>query len=182
MFTRDIQKIVIMPDPFTHLSIGYIVARHCYRENKTLFLVSSIVPDIDGLVGLIYIFLFLPSGIPSDEFIRVFEVFHPSLTASLFFLPFFVLIILAVSRLVDTKLAPQSTLKAYWMVFLAVTIHLGLDMMMTGNRPFWPLAFEAGFNVIPYTTIGKVVPMTLALVLLIGDLILFRSDKSEKRG
>ncbi|MBU2509846.1 metal-dependent hydrolase [bacterium] len=165
-----------MPDPITHLSIGYIVARHCYKDNKTLFLCSTIIPDIDGLTGLVYIFLVLPSGSSPDEMARVFQLFHPSLTASLFFLPVFAYIILLAFRLVNRKLVPQATAKAYRLILVAILIHLGLDMLMTGNRPFWPLAFEAGLPVIPYSIWGTIVPMIVALTLLAGDLLFLRSD------
>ena len=160
-----------MPDPITHLSLGFFVARRFFRDHKILFLCSCMVPDIDGLVGLLYIFFFLPDGTSREEMGRVFELFHPSLPASLFFLPVFVLFVIWAFRLINKKIVPVSFKKAYLLVLTAISLHLGLDLMMTGNRPFWPLSIEAGLGIIPYSIWGQLVPMGLGIVLVVTDLV-----------
>ncbi len=172
-------QLTSMPDPVTHLSFGFFVARRFFREYKILFLCSCMVPDIDGLVGLIYIFLFLPDDTPRDEIGRVFELFHPSLPASLFFLPVFVVLVIWAFRLVNRNLVPVSFKKAYLLVFTAISFHLCLDMMMTGNRPFWPLSIEAGLGIIPYSRWGLFVPMGLGVLLVASDLVLEKLGKDK---
>lgn len=166
-----------MPDPVTHLSVGFVVARHCCRDYKVLFLCSSILPDIDGLIGLIYIFLFLPSGMTSTEIVDVFEAFHPTFSASLLFLPFFVGLILVAFRRLTPGLVPVSGRLAYALILLAILLHLGLDMLMTGNRPFWPFPMEAGLSVIPYSIWGQVIPAVAGITLVVCDLLLFPAGK-----
>ncbi len=172
-----------MPDPVTHLSVGFVVARHCCRENKAFFLCCSIIPDIDGLIGLLYMFFFLPSGMPSSEIKAVFESFHPSFSASFLFLPFFAGLILVISRRTVPGWMPPSMKKSYALILLAILVHLTLDMLMTGNRPFWPLPLEAGLSVIPYSNWGIFVPMVTGISLVVADLILFpdKSGKSDRK-
>ena len=157
-----------MPDPVTHLSLGYIVARHLFRKNKVFFLCATMIPDIDGL-------LFTGSYETGKRlFKETFERFHPSLPASLFFLPFFALLVVYIFKLINRKLVPEPTSRAYILVLTAILLHLGLDMLMTGNRPFWPLFLEAGLGIIPYSIWGVVIPMLTGLILLGIDLLLFR--------
>ena len=170
-----------MPDPVTHLSAGFIFARHFFKEHKILFLCSCMIPDIDGLVGIIYIYFALPSGPPESEIKRVFELFHPSLPASFLFLPFLVILVIYTFKLINKKLVPSNFIEAYVLVLTAILLHLGLDLLMTGNRPFWPLPFEAGLGIIPYSTWGVLIPMLTGLSLVSIDLIFtkFRQKKSS---
>lgn len=135
-------------------------------------------PDIDGLVALIYMFFALPADTPAAELKRIFELFHPSLPGSVFFLPIFVLLLLGFFRVINRKWVPAHFGKAYGLVLTGILLHLGLDLLMTGNRPFWPLSFEAGLGIIPYSHWGVLVPMALGLALVTIDLILFKPGKS----
>lgn len=163
-----------MPDPITHLTIGFVAARHFFNDYKILFLCACMVPDIDGLFGLLYIFFFLPEGAPGERMAEVFEAFHPSLPASLFFLPFFAAIVVFLFRWVKPGWVPVSFKRAYLLVLTAILLHLGLDMLMTGNRPFWPLSFEAGLGIIPYSIWGVFVPMVVGVSLVILDWVFSR--------
>jgi membrane-bound metal-dependent hydrolase YbcI (DUF457 family) len=166
-----------MPDPVTHLSLGFVIARHFFKDHKPLFLCSCMAPDIDGLIGLVYLFFVVPANTPTIEMKRIFETFHPSLPASLFFLPVFVWLLIIVFRTLNRKWVPAAFSRAYLLVLTAVSLHLGLDLLMTGNRPFWPLSIEAGLGVIPYSHWGVVVPMTIGLALVAIDWVFFKPGK-----
>lgn len=170
-----------MPDPVTHLSVGYVVARHLFRKHKPLFLFSTMAPDIDGFVGLVYIMIVYPMDTPRAELKAVFEIFHPSLPASLFFLPLFGLIILAIALRIRPTSVPVQRSNAFLLVVTAILVHLGLDMLMTGNRPFWPLKIEAGLPVIPYTSLGSLLTVSIALLILFLDLVIFRKRDRNQR-
>ena len=44
-----------MPDPITHVSISFIFARQWFREQKLLFVLAALSPDIDVAVGGAYL-------------------------------------------------------------------------------------------------------------------------------
>jgi membrane-bound metal-dependent hydrolase YbcI (DUF457 family) len=163
-----------MPEPVTHLTVTAVIGRHSVREYLPLFLLSTLTPDIDGLLAFIYIFMTNPWNTTWAEGARIYTLFHPSFSASLFFVPFFALVVLGGFRLYKPDWTPTSFRKGYLIVLSAILIHLGLDMLMTGNRPFWPLPLEAGLGIIPYTRLGAILPPVIGLTLLTLDLLIFR--------
>ena len=170
-----------MPDPITHFSISYIVARHFFKDHKRLFIGSALIPDIDGLVGIGYIMLTKSRDLTRAQFAEIFSAFHPSVPASLFFLPFFTLLVLLGFRAFRRSWVPPDFRSAYLLVISAILVHLGLDMLMTGNKPFWPLQIEAGLGVIPYTTTAAITTVCIAVTLLGLDLFWFRKKTDPER-
>jgi membrane-bound metal-dependent hydrolase YbcI (DUF457 family) len=167
-----------MPDPLTHASISYIAARHLFPRHKKLFVCSALMPDIDGLVGIIYIISTKSDDLSKGEITEIFSAFHPSIPASLLFLPFLTLAVVLLFRLARPSWVPTGLKSAYLLVLSAISVHLGLDMLMTGNKPFWPLPFEAGLGVIPYTAAGGIITVCIALGLLVLDLVWFRKKST----
>ncbi len=165
-----------MPDLITHASIGFIVARHFFKGHKPLFILSSMAPDIDILVGITYLTTTQPFDIKHEEAEAILTAFHPSFSASFFFLPLFVLLLILTFRLIKKNMVPSKFKQSYILVTAAILVHLGLDLLMTGNRPFWPLSFEAGLGVIPYTSFGATVTVIVALLLLFLDLLFYRQQ------
>lgn len=164
-----------MPEPVTHLSIAAVIGRHSVSRYMPLFLLSTLTPDIDGLLAFIYIFMTNPWGTTMAEGARIYTLFHPSFSSSLFFVPVFALVVLGGFRLYKPEWTPESFWKGYLIVLSAILVHLGLDMLMTGNRPFWPLPMEAGLGIIPYTRLGAILPPVTGLLILGLDLLIFRS-------
>jgi hypothetical protein len=52
---------------------------------------------------------------------------------------------------------------------IAILIHLLLDLMQTGNMPFWPLQFKAGLNMLPYDIPGRVATIPLSALIFLID-------------
>lgn len=163
-----------MPDPLTHASIGFIVSRHFFPRHKRMYVCSALIPDIDGLVGIIYIISTKSGNLSRNEFAEIFSAFHPSIPASLFFLPIFALAVVLLFRMVRRKWVPREFNRAYLLAISAISVHLSLDMLMTGNKPFWPLKIEAGLGVIPYTSTGATITVCIALGLLVLELSIFQ--------
>ena len=170
-----------MPGAITHCCISYVIARHCCRNNKTLLVLSGLSPDIDILIGGIYIAATSPLPGSAVEFARRSLIFHPTFSASLFFIPFFSLLMLMFFIFVGRKMVPLNIKKGYVVVFTGILIHVGLDMLQTGNKPFWPMEIEAGLNIIPYSVSGRGVTALIAMALLILDVRLFKSEKKLNR-
>jgi len=168
-----------MPGVTTHCCISYIIARHFCRNNKVLLVLSGLSPDIDILIGGIYIIITGPFPSSAVEFAQRSLIFHPTLTASLFFVPFFSLLMLIFFISISRKTVPLDIKKGYGIVLTGVLIHLGLDMLQTGNKPFWPIEFEAGLNIIPYSVSGRGVTTLIAVGLLILDVLLFNPVKKR---
>jgi len=162
-----------MPEPITHACISYVVARHCCRQHKPLFVWSGLSPDIDVAIGGLYILIRGPLPGSIFEFAERSLIFHPTLSSSLFFLPFFPLLMLLFFRFVKPAMVPSDLRKGYLIVLAGVLLHLGLDMLQTGNRPFWPLALDAGFDILPYSAKGRGITLAIALGLLLVDIGLF---------
>lgn len=121
-----------MPEPLTHACVSLVVARHWCRDHKALFVWSGLSPDIDVVFGGLYILLSGPLPKSVVDFAQKSLIFHPTLSASLFFLPLFPLIMLMFFRLVKPSMAPAEWRKGYWVVLAGVVLHLGLDMLQTG--------------------------------------------------
>jgi hypothetical protein len=170
-----------MPGVVTHCCISYIVARHFCRNNKLLLVLSGLSPDIDIIVGGIYILITGPFPSSAVEFARGSLIFHPTVTASLFFVPLFSLFMLMFFLFINRKMVPMEIKKGYGIVLAGILIHLGLDMLQTGNKPFWPMKIEAGLNLIPYSVSGGVVTTLIAVGLLVLDIRLFNSVKKRFR-
>ena len=168
-----------MPDPVTHLCIGYIVARHFFKDNKLLFLLSTLSPDADVLFGAAYTLLTCPFPTTLTEFINRSLVFHPSLTSSFLFLPFYALIVLLLLSFIKRDIAPDDVKKGYVIVFVAILLHLGLDLLQMGNMPLWPFGPEVGFGILPYSIEGRLITMGCAAGLLFADMLLFRKLTSR---
>jgi len=166
-----------MPGAITHCCISYIIARHFCRNNKALLVLSGLSPDIDILIGGIYIIITGPFPVSAAEFARRSLIFHPTLTASLFFVPLFSLLMLMFFIFIGRKIVPLDIKKGYGIVLAGVLIHVGLDMLQTGNKPFWPMEIEAGLNILPYSASGRGMTVLIAVGLLMLDVWLFNSLK-----
>ncbi len=163
-----------MPGPVTHLSIAAVVGRHAFRGYLPLVLFSTMAPDIDGLAAFVYILFTNPFHTTMEEGQRIFTAFHPSFSSSLLVLPFFAIVFYLLFRLIKPRWTPERFWHGYFIVLAAMLVHIGLDLLMTGNRPFWPFPLEAGLGVIPYTTAGSVVPPFVAALLLALDILVFK--------
>ena len=168
-----------MPGAITHCCISYVIARHFCRNHKTLLVLSGLSPDIDILAGSIYILTAGPLPGTAAEFARRSLIFHPTFTASLFFVPFFSLIMLMFFLFISRKMVPMDVKKGYGIVLAGVLLHVGLDMLQTGNRPFWPMKIEAGLKLIPYSVSGRILTTLIAVGLLALDVWLFNSVKKD---
>jgi membrane-bound metal-dependent hydrolase YbcI (DUF457 family) len=163
-----------MPDPVTHLCIAYMVARHFFKENKLLFLLATLSPDIDCLIGAVYILLTGPLPKTFTELVHRSLIFHPSLTGSFLFLPFFALAVLLFLSFIKRDIVPKSMKKGYVIVLAAILLHLGMDLLQTGNKPLWPLELEAGLDILPYSIEGRIITISCAVGLLFADRLLFK--------
>lgn len=159
-----------MPDPITHTSLSYVIARHGFREYKGLFVLSALSPDIDVAIGGIYILLTRPPA-SVDVFFQESLIFHPSLTAAIWFIPLYGLMLSWVFRRFNQSARAATFKRIYKVVISGMLLHIGLDLMQTGNRLLWPLAWEAGFGILPYTVAGRIWPMVGAIGLLIVDTV-----------
>jgi len=82
-------------------------------------------------------------------------------------------------RLVKPSMVPAEWKKGYLIVLAGVVLHLGLDLLQTGNRPFWPLSIEAGIDILPYSARGRGITLAIAAGALLADVFLF--DRLRKR-
>ena len=158
-----------MPDPVTHTCLSFVFARHCFRRQKGVFVLAAMSPDLDVALGGLYVLLAQPLPRSVGDFARESLVFHPGLTAAVWFLPIYGLLLSWVFRRLNPRTQAAAFKQTYTAVICGMLFHVGLDLLQTGNRPFWPMAWEAGFDILPYTTAGFVWPLVGAVTLLIAD-------------
>ncbi len=168
-----------MPDPISHSCISYVVARHALPRHKLLFVLSGLSPDIDVPVGALYCLLTGPPPESLLDFARQSLIFHPSLTASLFFAPVLALLLVGFFRLVIKNHLPDSFQRTYGIILCGIGLHLALDLLQTGNLPFWPLKIEAGIGVIGYTARAQGAALMAAAGILLLDLAIIRIRRTQ---
>jgi hypothetical protein len=158
-----------MPDPITHASVSFIFARHCFKDQKFLFVLAALSPDIDVLIGGLFILLIGPWPASLTDFFDESLIFHPGLSAAIWFVPIYALILSWVFRKIGKRAVKENFGRIYSLVFVGMLLHLGLDMLQPGNQPLWPLEVTAGLNILPYSPAGRFWTMTAAIGLLILD-------------
>lgn len=168
-----------MPDPITHSCISYVVARHAVSRHQLLFVLSGLSPDIDVAAGALYCLLIGPQPESILDLAEKSLIFHPSLTASLFFAPVLALLLVGFFRLVIKNHLPHSFQWTYGIVLCGICLHLALDLLQTGNLPFWPLKIEAGIGVIGYTSKAQGTAIMAAAGILVLDLVISRIRRSK---
>jgi len=131
-------------------------------------------PDIDVAVGAAYVLIKGPIPSTLREFASQSLICHATAPASLLFLPFFSIAMYMCFRLAKRDMVPPQLKQGYLIVLLGILLHLMLDMMQTGNRPFWPLEVTAGFNILPYSANGRYLTMLGAMGILFIDLMIDR--------
>lgn len=160
-----------MPDPITHTCVSYVFARHCFRNQKGLFVLAALSPDLDVAIGGVYILLTRPLPSSLSDFAQESLIFHPGLTAAVWFLPIYSLLLSWMFRSFCRRARAVAFRQIYTTVICGMLFHIGLDLMQTGNRLFWPMGWEVGFDILPYTTAGRVFPLVGSIVLLITDAV-----------
>jgi len=158
-----------MPDPITHASLSFIFARHCFRDQKSLFVLAALSPDIDVVFGGPFILLSGPRPASLADFFDRSLIFHPGLSAAIWFIPIYSLFLSWVFRKIGKRAAEANFSRIYTLVLMGMLLHLGLDFLQTGNRPLWPLNVTVGLNILPYTPTGRFWTMIAAIGLLILD-------------
>ncbi len=158
-----------MPDPITHASLAFIFGRHCFKDQKWLFVLAGLSPDLDVFIGGAFILLSGPWPASLTDFFDRSLIFHPGLTAAIWFTPIYCFIFAWVFRKIGKKSVEANFGRIYGIVLTGMLLHLGLDFLQTGNRPLWPLDVTAGLNVLPYTPAGRLWTMVTAVGLLILD-------------
>ena len=154
-----------MPDPITHASLSLIFARHCFRDHKSIFVLAALSPDIDVVVGGLFILLSGPWPASLPDFFEKSMIFHPGLSAAIWFIPIYGLFLSWIFRKMPRIAAGANFNQIYTLVLVGMVLHLGLDFLQTGNRPLWPLDVTAGLNLLPYTPAGRFWTMTAAIGL-----------------
>ena len=162
-----------MPDPITHTSLSIIFARHWFRDQKGLFVLAALSPDLDVVIGGIFILLTGPFPSSIADFTRASLIFHPGLTAALWFVPLHSLLWSWGFRAINKKAHEANFSRIYFIVTAGIFLHLGLDLLQTGNRPFWPLEVQAGFNLLPVSPLGRILTIAVAIALLVLDAMVF---------
>jgi len=174
-----------MPEPITHACVSVVLARHFFGAQKWLFVLAAMAPDIDVVIGGLYVLLTRPLPESVGEFAHQSLIFHPSFTAAIWFIPLYSLLLSWVFRRFSHTARAEAFRRIFGNVICGMLFHLGLDLLQTGNRLMWPMAWETGFDILPYTTAGRVVPMVGAFGLLLVDVLLFdrlnRNRKSTHR-
>ncbi len=169
-----------MPDPITHISISFIIARHWFGEQKFLFVLAALSPDIDVAVGGVYILLTGPWPTSLADFAQKSMIFHPSLTAAIWFIPVYSALLAWVFRRVNKKAATAPFSRIYIVVLTGAFLHIGLDLLQSGNRPLWPLEVTLGLDVLPYSPVGRLWTMIVAIgLLIVYSLVVFGFRKSR---
>ena len=156
-----------MPDPITHVSISIIFARQWFREQKLLFVLAALSPDIDVAVGGAYLLLIGPWPTSLADFAHRSMIFHPSLTAAIWFIPIYSALLAWGFRRIDKKAAAFQFSRVYKVVLAGAFLHIGLDLLQPGNRSLWPLEVTFGLDVLPYSPVGRIWTMIVAIGLLI---------------
>jgi membrane-bound metal-dependent hydrolase YbcI (DUF457 family) len=164
-----------MPDPITHLTAGYLFSSAFFRSYIKLFLILSLFPDVDGIAALVYLMFIGSPDYTRADYIRIFEQFHPTFTHSLLFIPLLALLTaLVLKRFKAFKKDNFSKLSL--IALLAFLVHFSVDMLQTGNKPFWPLETEMGLGLIPYGLTARIVTVSISLTLF-AACFLFRKKK-----
>jgi len=158
-----------MPDPITHASLSFIIGRHCFRDQKALFVLAALSPDIDVFIGGLFILLTGLWPVSLTDFFDKSMIFHPGLSAAIWFIPIYGLFLSWMFRKVGKRAAEANFNRIYTVVLVGMLLHLGLDFLQTGNRPLWPLDLTVGLNILPYTPGGRLGTMMAAIALLIFD-------------
>jgi hypothetical protein len=158
-----------MPDPITHISVSYIFARHWFRKHTLLFVIAALSPDIDVVVGGIFILLTGPLPKSLGEFANKSMIFHPTLSAAIWFIPIYCVLLAWGFRRFSKKAAIAGFRRTYIAALAGAFFHIGLDLLQSGNRPLWPLEMTLGLNILPYSLGGRVWTMIMAIGILIVD-------------
>jgi hypothetical protein len=158
-----------MPDPITHATLAYVFARHSFKKEKFLFVLAGLSPDIDVIIGGIFILLSGPWPASWADFLNASMIFHPGLSAAIWFVPVYSLMLSWVFRKIGKKAAETNFSRIYTLVLVGMLLHLGLDFLQTGNRPLWPLDVTAGLDILPYSPAARFWTMMAAIGLLICD-------------
>ena len=111
-------------------------------------------------------------------------IFHPSLSAAIWFIPIYSALLAWGFRRIDKKAATAKFSRIYGVV-LAGALHIGLDLLQTGNRPLWPLEITFGLDVLPYSAAGRGWTMIVAIGMLIVDSVfgfVFRRSRNHIEG
>jgi membrane-bound metal-dependent hydrolase YbcI (DUF457 family) len=170
-----------MPDPITHATLSYVFARHSFKNQKLLFVLAGLSPDIDVFIGGIFILLSGPRPESLTDFLNASMIFHPGLSAAIWFVPVYSLMLAWVFRKIVKKASETNFSRIYTLVLVGMLLHLGLDFLQSGNRPLWPLDVTAGLNILPYSPAGRFWTMTAAIGLLIFDvLVAYQRRQSRK--
>lgn len=162
-----------MPDPITHASVSFVIARHWFRDQKCLFVLAALSPDLDVVIGGIFILLTGPFPRSIADFAQASMIFHPGLPAAIWFTPLYSLLLSWGFRAINKKAIEVNFSRIYTIVMAGVLLHIGLDLMQTGNRPLWPLEVQAGLDLLPVSLLGRIWTMTGAIGLLILDCAVF---------
>ena len=171
-----------MPDPITHVSVSFIFARHLFRDHRLLFVLAALSPDIDVAVGGIFILLTGPLPTSLGDFAAKSMIFHPSLSAAIWFIPIYSVLLAWGFRRIDQKAATAKFSRIYGVVLAGTFLHIGLDLLQTGNRPLWPLEMTFGLDVLPYSPAGRAWTMIVAIGMLIVDsVVVLGFRRSRKR-
>jgi len=169
-----------MPDPITHISISFIFARQWFREQKFLFVLAALSPDIDVAVGGVYVLLTGPWPTSLADFAQKSMIFHPSLTAAIWFIPVYSALLALVFRRVNKKAATAPFSRIYTIVLSGAFLHIGLDLLQSGNRPLWPLEVTLGLDVLPYSPVGRLWTIIVAIgLLIVYSLVVFGFRRSR---
>jgi hypothetical protein len=155
-----------MPDPITHASASYIFARHWFKKHKFLFVIAALSPDIDVVFGGAYILLTEPWPGSLGDFANKSMIFHPSLSAAIWFIPIYSVLLAWGFRRVSKKAATTSFSRIYVVVLAGAYLHIGLDLLQTGNRLLWPLEMTFGLDILPYSPAGRIWTMIIAIGIL----------------
>lgn len=169
-----------MPDPITHASVSYIFARHCFRKHKLLFVIAALSPDIDVAFGGAYILLAGPLPSSIGDFTNKSMIFHPSLSAAIWFIPIYSAFLAWGFRRISIKAATVRFSRIYVVVLTGALLHIGLDLLQTGNRLLWPLDMTFGLDILPYSPAGRFWTMIIVIGILIVDSVVVYGFKRSR--
>jgi hypothetical protein len=158
-----------MPDPITHASASYLFARHWFKKYKLLFVIAALSPDIDMVFGAAYILITGPLPSSIGDFANKSMIFHPSLSAAIWFIPIYSASLAWGFRRISKKAATVRFSRIYVVVLTGALLHIGFDLLQTGNRPLWPLDMTFGLDILPYSPAGRFWTMIIAVGILIVD-------------
>ena len=169
-----------MPDPITHVSISFIFAKQWFRDQKFLFVLAALSPDIDVAIGGAYLLLTGPWPTSLADFAHRSMIIHPSLTAAIWFVPIYSALLAWGFRRVDKKAATVQFSRIYTVVLAGAFLHIGHDLLQTGNRPLWPLEVTFGLDILPYSPGGRIWTMIVAIgLLIVHSLVVFGFRRSR---